>query len=86
MQADRIARALAAQHMPLAVAGTGGTYSDGATRLGFSGFGTLQAGSGGDTFTLTANATFNLDGGAGNDSFTVSTYTLTGGISGGAGQ
>ena len=68
------------------VAGTGGTYSDGANSLGFSGFGTLQAGSGGDTFTLTANATFNLDGGAGNDSFTVSTYTLTGGISGGAGS
>ena len=69
------------------VAGSGGAYNDGLGNgsLSFSGFGALQAGSGGDSFTLTADAAVNLDGGSGDDSFTVSTFTLTGGIIGGAG-
>src|SRR5204862_43476 len=50
--------------------------------LTFSGFGTLQGGSAVDTFTLGANATFNLKGGNGLDVFALGTRTLTGSIAG----
>src|SRR5204862_5914521 len=50
--------------------------------LTFSGFGTLQGGSAVDTFTLGANATFNLKGGDGLDVFALGTRTLTGSIAG----
>ena len=49
------------------------TYSDGsATPLSFSGFDTLQAGAGANTFNVLASSTVNLNGGAGNDSFVFS--------------
>src|SRR5262249_56397120 len=59
--------------------------SDGTKSLGISGFGTLQAGSGGDSFTVTAPSTFNLKGGTGADVFDLGA-TLTGTLDGGAGN
>src|SRR5262249_23604456 len=67
---------------------TGGasqTYDDNAGNgsLTFSGFGTLQGGTGNDTFTVAENSIEVLKGGAGNDSFSVAAgKTLTGSISG----
>ncbi len=63
------------------------TYNDGGgTGLTFSGFQTLDAGSGGDTFNVNANTTANLNGGSGNDTFNLAKgVTLTGTITGGAG-
>ncbi len=49
------------------------TYSDvSATPLSFSGFDTLQAGAGANTFNVEQNTSANLNGGAGNDSFVFS--------------
>ncbi|MDX1948441.1 MAG: LamG-like jellyroll fold domain-containing protein [Pirellulaceae bacterium] len=57
------------------------TYVSGAT-LNFSGFATLQGGTGDDTFNLSAASTFNLDGGTGSDTLsrsltTAATWNLT---------
>src|SRR5206468_2132454 len=60
------------------------TYTDGTTTLAISGFVTLQAGSGGDTFTVNAPSTFNLKGGTGDDVFDLGA-TLTGTLDGGSG-
>jgi acrosin len=64
------------------------TYNDGgSTSLTFSGFQTLDAGSGGDTFNVNANTTANLNGGSGNDTFNLAKgVALTGAITGGSGS
>ena len=62
------------------------TYVNGNT-LTFSGFDTLDAGAGGDTFKILANQTLNLNGGAGADSFLFSNgKVLTGSIDGEGGS
>jgi acrosin len=64
------------------------TYNDGTGHgsLTFAGYATLQAGNGGDSFSVTAPTTAALKGGTGNDTFTVASgQTLTGSIDGGAG-
>ncbi|HKI37673.1 MAG TPA: calcium-binding protein, partial [Gemmataceae bacterium] len=67
--------------------GSSQTYGEGGHTLTLSGFGTLQGGSGGNTFTVTAKTTANLAGGAGANSYTLSPgVTLTGSITGGAGS
>ena len=53
------------------------TYNDGTRTLTINGFATLQAGSGGDTFTVTAPSTFNLKGGIGNIEKAAQTLGLT---------
>jgi hypothetical protein len=65
-----------------------GTYNDGSHTLGYNvgGFTTFNAGSGGDTFTVTAATPATLNGGAGNDSFQFTgTGNVTGSINGGGG-
>ena len=47
------------------------TYTDGSASLDFSGFDNLQGGSADDTFLVTADSTFNLLGGDGNDLFDI---------------
>ncbi len=63
------------------------TYNDGgSTSLAFSGFQTLDGGSDVDIFNINANATIDLNGNGGNDTFNVADgVTLTGTIDGGAG-
>ena len=62
------------------------SYNDGAKNsLTISGYGTLQAGTGGDTFNVTADTTINLLGGTGGDTFSIGTSKLTGNVDGGAG-
>jgi len=62
--------------------GASDTYNDGGTaNLTFSGFGTLQGGTGGNYFTVSVASTANLLGGAGNDSFEVDAI-LTGEVDG----
>jgi acrosin len=65
--------------------GSTDTYSDGSNTLTFSGFETLQGGSGADTFNVNAPTTANLLGGAGDDTFNVSS-ALTGRVDGQGGS
>ncbi len=54
--------------------------------LTFTGFNTLTGGSGADTFDINTNASYTLNGGAGNDDFVFSAgKVLTGSIDGGSG-
>jgi hypothetical protein len=63
-----------------------GTYNDGDPNLTFTGFDGLIGGDGGNLFNIDANATFNLTGGAGDDTFAMlPTFALTGSITGGSG-
>jgi hypothetical protein len=62
--------------------GASDIYNDGGTaNLTFSGFGTLQGGTGGNYFTVSLASTANLLGGAGNDTFEVDAI-LTGEVDG----
>src|SRR6185503_1692821 len=61
------------------------TYQVGANSLNFSGFATLQGGSGADTFLVTAASTFQLLGGDGSDLFTINA-PLTGSLDGEGGS
>ena len=62
-------------------------YISGGRNLGFSGFETLNGGSGQDIFDLTGAQTFDLNGGAGDDLFTFANgATLTGKLDGGLGS
>jgi hypothetical protein len=65
------------------------TYSDNAGNgsLTFTGFGTLTGRGGKDAFNVNQNVTYDLNGGADNDTFAVANgKTLTGSITGGAGN
>jgi acrosin len=64
--------------------GSARSYSDGAANLAFSGFESLQGGSGSDTFKVLANMTANILGGGGDDSFQLPTngVVLSGSIDG----
>ena len=64
---------------------TGNTYNDGSNTLNFGGFATLQGGIAADTFTISADSTFDLRGGDGVDDFTVDAR-LTGDLDGEAGD
>ncbi|HET7174900.1 MAG TPA: hypothetical protein VFK21_02730, partial [Gammaproteobacteria bacterium] len=62
------------------------TYTVGADALTFSGFSTLQGGTGSDTFAINGAVTYNLNGGAGNDNFVFGAGdVLTGTLNGGGG-
>lgn len=64
-----------------------GSYSDGAHTLTFSGFANLQGGSAADTFDITGSVAVNLNGGAGNNTYSFQTdgAVLGGSITGGTG-
>ena len=62
------------------------TYTQAGQVLDFSGFATLQGGSGADTFNVTASSTFELRGGDGNDLFTFVSGKLHGTADGEAGN
>jgi len=68
--------------------GTTTKVAAGAASLTASGFGTLQGGSARDLFRISANATADLNGGAGDDvfAFTADNVALTGTINGQAGN
>ncbi len=61
-----------------------GTYFDGTATIAFSGFTTLQGGTDSDTFNVTGESTFDVNGGAGTDLFDVDA-PLNGMIAGQAG-
>ncbi|MBI1315113.1 hypothetical protein GC176_27800, partial [bacterium] len=62
------------------------TYTSAGNSVAFSGFGTLQGGTGVDTFNVSANSAFVLKGGDGNDIFNFTGGTLTGGVLGEVGN
>jgi hypothetical protein len=64
-----------------------GTLAAGGQALTFTNFDTLTGGTAVDAFDVSANATANLNGGAGDDTFTVANgITLTGSVNGQAGS
>ncbi|MCX7418382.1 MAG: hypothetical protein NT013_02450 [Planctomycetia bacterium] len=66
--------------------GAAQTYVSQLQTLNFSAFETLNGNSNADTFNVTVNTTANLNGGAGNDRFTIAAATtLTGAINAGTG-
>jgi len=69
-----------------ALAGATQSYNDGSHSLAISGYSTLQAGDGGDTFNVAADTAEILLGGAGADTFNLGSSKLSGSIAGGAGN